>query len=56
MVSPLLMAASGGHHEVVKLLIQNGAEVNHKDIVSSFFSKLSIKKKFQISIRLEIRR
>lgn len=32
-VSPLLMAASGGHHEIVRLLLQNGANPNHTDIV-----------------------
>lgn len=39
MISPLLLAASGGHHEVVRLLIQNGAEVNHMDIVSKITFK-----------------
>ena len=35
MVSPLLLAASGGHHEVVKFLLQNGADVHHMDIVGN---------------------
>lgn len=30
----LLFAAFGGFHEVVRLLIINGADVNHKDEVS----------------------
>lgn len=34
MVSPLLMAAAGGHHEVVRCLLQHGADVHHLDIVS----------------------
>lgn len=34
MVTPLLMAAAGGHHEIVRLLLQHGADVNHMDIVS----------------------
>ncbi len=34
MVSPLLLAAAGGHHEIVRLLLTNGAEVDHMDIVS----------------------
>lgn len=33
MVSPLIMAAAGGHHEVVKFLLQNDANVHHMDIV-----------------------
>lgn len=33
-VSPLLFAAAGGHHEVVKLLLQHGANPDHTDIVS----------------------
>lgn len=33
-VSPLLLAAAGGHHEIVKLLLQNGADPDHTDIVS----------------------
>lgn len=33
-VSPLLLAAAGGHHEIVKLLLQNGADPDHADIVS----------------------
>lgn len=32
-VSPLLLAAAGGHHEIVKLLLQNGANPDHTDIV-----------------------
>lgn len=32
-VSPLLLAAAGGHHEIVKLLLQHGADPNHTDIV-----------------------
>lgn len=36
MISPLLLAASGGHHEIVRLLLLKGADVNHMDIVSIF--------------------
>jgi len=28
--TPLVMAVTGGHREVVRLLLENGAEVNHK--------------------------
>lgn len=31
--TPLLMAADGGHHEVVRLLLNEGANVNHMDHV-----------------------
>lgn len=34
MVSPLLLASAGGHHEVVKYLLQKGANPHHMDIVS----------------------
>lgn len=33
LVSPLLLAASGGHHEIIRLLLQSGADPNHMDIV-----------------------
>lgn len=33
-VSPLLLAASGGHHEIVRFLLQHGADPNQMDIVS----------------------
>lgn len=33
MVTPLLLSAAGGHHEIVRLLLQNGADPNHMDIV-----------------------
>lgn len=36
MVSPLILAASGGHHDVAKLLLQSGADAHHMDIVSTF--------------------
>ena len=32
--SPLMMALSGGHVEIVKLLLDKGAEVNHLRKVS----------------------
>ncbi|XP_055849104.1 DNA-binding protein RFXANK [Episyrphus balteatus] len=35
MVSPLLLAAAGGHHEVVRLLLQHGANARHADIVGN---------------------
>lgn len=31
--SPLILAASGGHHDVVKLLLNHGALVDHVDHV-----------------------
>lgn len=34
LASPILLAASGGHHEIVRLLLQHGADPNHMDIVS----------------------
>lgn len=37
-ITPLLFAAAGGHHEIVRLLLQNGADPNHMDIVSEIFS------------------
>lgn len=33
LASPLLMAAAGGHHEVVKCLLNHGANAQHMDIV-----------------------
>lgn len=33
MVTPLLLAAAGGHHEIVRLLLQHGANPNHMDVV-----------------------
>lgn len=33
MSSPLLLAASGGHAEIVKFLLGHGADVHHMDIV-----------------------
>lgn len=38
-VSPLLMASSGGHHEIVRLLLQHGADPNHMDIVSCKYTE-----------------
>lgn len=32
-VSNLLLAAAGGHHDIVKLLLQHGANPDHSDIV-----------------------
>lgn len=37
-VSPLLLAAAGGHHEIVKLLLQNGADPDKADIVSNLYN------------------
>lgn len=34
-VTPLLLAAAGGHNEIVRLLLQRGARVNHVDIVGN---------------------
>lgn len=33
--TPLILAANGGHHEVVRLLLRYGADVNHVDHVSN---------------------
>lgn len=41
-VTPLLLAASGGHHEIVRLLLQKGADANHMDIVRIGFVVFSI--------------
>lgn len=32
--TPLLLAAAGGHHEVVRVLLTEGAAVNHADEVT----------------------
>jgi ankyrin repeat protein len=36
--TPLLLAAAGGHHEVVRVLLTEGAAVNHADEVTYKFS------------------
>lgn len=41
MITPLLLAAAGGHHEIVRLLLQNGADVNHMDVVSEMLINVS---------------
>lgn len=47
-VSPLLLAAAGGHHEIVKLLLQNGADPDKSDIVRfAFFRNYIGFKSFQ---------
>lgn len=33
--TPLLLAAAGGHHEVVRFLLDNGANASHMDIVGN---------------------
>ena len=33
-VSPLMVASSRGHFEIVKLLLDKGAEINHQNNVS----------------------
>ncbi|KAH8410260.1 hypothetical protein KR009_010230 [Drosophila setifemur] len=35
MVSPLLMAAAGGHNEIVRFLLEHGADSTHMDIVGN---------------------
>ncbi|KAJ3662432.1 hypothetical protein Zmor_006782 [Zophobas morio] len=35
--TPLTLAANGGHHDVIRLLIDKGANVNHADHVTIFF-------------------
>lgn len=35
MVTPLILAASGGHHEIVRLLLDKGADSSHMDIVGN---------------------
>jgi ankyrin repeat protein len=52
MITPLLLAAAGGHHEIARLLLQNGAEVNHMDIVSKLL--MHINREFIILSRLLI--
>ncbi|KAJ8962898.1 hypothetical protein NQ318_001309 [Aromia moschata] len=39
--SPLILSASGGHHEVVRLLITSNAKVNHVDHVSVLLLRLT---------------
>lgn len=34
-MAPLLLAAAGGHNEIVRLLLRKGAKVNHTDIVGN---------------------
>lgn len=41
MVTPLLLSAAGGHHEIVRLLLTNGVAVDHMDIVRNAFIDLS---------------
>lgn len=36
--TPLLLAASGGHHDVVRLLLSGAANPNHIDHVSNIIS------------------
>ena len=38
--SPLLVAASEGNVECLQLLLEKGADVNHKDEVSSFHHEM----------------
>lgn len=35
MITPILLAGAGGHNEIVRLLVENGAVVNHMDIVGN---------------------
>lgn len=36
-MTPLILAASGGHHEIVRLLLQHGASINEMDITGKNF-------------------
>lgn len=42
LVTPLLLAAAGGYNEIVRILLQHGAEINHMDIVIIFISLLNL--------------
>lgn len=48
MVTPLLLAAAGGHHEIVRILLYHGANVSHMDVVGFQFkfdsSSIQVKK------------
>lgn len=40
LITPLLLAAAGGYNEIVRILLQHGAEINHMDIVIIFIRPL----------------
>lgn len=50
-VSPLLLAAAQGHHEIVRLVLQHGADPNQTDVVNcrqltKLFTKCAMKNSF----------
>ena len=40
--TPLMMAAIGGHKEVIQVLIRLGAEVNHQDKVNGWTALMQV--------------
>lgn len=55
MTSPLLLAAASGHNEIVKLLLQKGAKINHMDIVTEFVVQIYFYHFQLFNFRWEIR-
>ncbi|XP_055390403.1 DNA-binding protein RFXANK isoform X2 [Condylostylus longicornis] len=38
MITPLLYAAGGGHHEIVRFLLSKGADIDHMDIIALMYA------------------